>query len=500
MGTRRASVSDTGVVIPEGSIQAALSVLGRSTWRGPDSLPNPGMPPGTPDPTLANVEHIVVLMLENHSYDNLFGVLRPSRRFTVAGRTMRDRLDGLAMNDPSGHGPAWNPYGVTNANPYVGGSVLNAFLMPSTCQLDAKPSQEWAASHTQYDGGSNQGFALSPSGPVAMGYWDGSFLPFTYALATTFPVADRWFCSVLGQTHPNRRYLIAATSSGMTDDIALPTSVGGVTSLSPGVLEQDALLATPANGTIFDRLSAYGISWADYNESYPTGTTAELYPLDDVMTVTDFVHNRSVGSPGDTTAGTFFGDCRTGSLPQFSLVDPNFGTQSQENPQDISVGEALLASVVRAVVSSPDWPTTLLVICYDEHGGYYDHVPPPVALAPDAVPPVVAPGESTYDGFCRYGFRVPAVVVSPYAIQNGVTHTVYDHTSILAMVERKWNLPALTFRDANANDLSGFLDMAAVQAGQPTLADPGPLPPSGPSQNCPLSPSAIPPAAALTPS
>ncbi|HAM02607.1 MAG TPA: hypothetical protein DCQ30_10350, partial [Acidimicrobiaceae bacterium] len=129
----------------------------------------------------------------------------------------------------------------------------------------------------------------------------------------------------------------------------------------------------------------------------------------------------------------------------------------------------------------------------------YDHVPPPAALAPDAIPPVVAPGESTYDGFCRYGFRVPAVVVSPYAIANGVTHTVYDHTSILAMVERKWNLPALTFRDANANDLTGFLDMAALQAGKPTLADPGPFPSSGPSRSCPLAPSSIPPAAAVIP-
>ena len=499
LAPRRTSLTDAGALLPDSSIGSALSALGRTALRAPDSLPNPNAPPGTPDPTLASIEHIVVLMLENHSYDNLFGVLDPVRRFSLGGRRMHDYLDGLSVTDPSGHGPPWNPYGVTNWNPYIGGSKLNAFLMPSTCQLSGKPSQEWAASHAQYDGGTNQGFALSSSGPVAMGYWDRSFLPFTYALATTFPVADRWFCSLLGQTDPNRRYLIAATSSGMTDDIALPTSAAGLTSLSPGVVEQDALLATPANGTIFDRLTAYGISWADYNESYPTGTTAELYPFDDVMTVTDFVHNRTVGSPGDTTSGTFFGDCRSGSLPGFSLVDPNYGTQSQEDPQDISVGEALLASVVEAVVSSPNWPTTLLVVCYDEHGGYYDHVPPPAAPAPDAVPPVVAPGESIYDGFCRYGFRVPAVVVSPYAVANGVTHTVYDHTSILAMVERKWNLPALTFRDANAHDLTDFLDMAALQAGAPTLPSPGPFPSSGPSENCPLSPSSIPPAAAVTP-
>ena len=101
----------------------------------------------------------------------------------------------------------------------------------------------------------------------------------------------------------------------------------------------------------------------------------------------------------------------------------------------------------------------MLVITYDEHGGYYDHVPPPVALAPDSLAPVVLPGESTYDGFERYGFRVPGLIVSPYSRREHVSHTVFDHTSILALVERKWNLPAMTYRDANANDLTDLIDL-----------------------------------------
>jgi phospholipase C len=121
----------------------------------------------------------------------------------------------------------------------------------------------------------------------------------------------------------------------------------------------------------------------------------------------------------------------------------------------------------------------MLVITYDEHGGYYDHVPPPVAIAPDAVPPILKPGEVAYDGFNRYGFRVPSVVVSPYARPGSVTHTVYDHTSILAMLERKWNLPALTYRDANANDLTGFLDMDALSEGRPTFPELPTLAPAG---------------------
>ncbi len=263
---------------------------------------------------------------------------------------------------------------------------------------------------------------------------------------------------MLGQTDPNRRFLIAGTAAGMTDDVG--TSVGN--------LVPDAGLALPANGTIVDRLSEFGISWADYCTGFPTGSTLELFPADDAANV---VTNRGIDQ--------FFADAAAGSLPSFCLVEPDYDTQSQENPQNIVVGEAFLARVVAALGASPAWEQVLLVVMYDEHGGYYDHVAPPSALAPDAVPPMVQPGESAYDGFARYGFRVPALVVSPYAKPDHVSHVLYDHTSVLAMVERKWNLPALTYRDANANDLTDFLDLRALAARRPTfprlprLAPPG---------------------------
>ena len=445
---RRSGLSETAFTSPGPSttIGAALAALGRTSLRQPDSLPFPDLPPGSD--TLPQIEHIVVLMLENHSFDNLLGVL--------------GKGDGLTTR--SSQVTSWNPLGVTATNPTASGGTQHAFHMPTTCQLPASPSQEWTASHIQYDNGSNRGFVVSPSGPVAMGYWSGADLPFLYGLARAFPVADRWFCSVLGQTDPNRRFLIAATSSGMTDDIALPGP-----GTSPGTAEQDALLATPANGTIFDRLSAYGVPWADYTASYPTGTTAELYPVDDAA-LTQVAYK-----PFEA----FYTDCAAGALPAFTLLDPDYNTQSQENPQNMVVGEDLLRRVVLAVGGSPAWRTTVLVVVYDEHGGYYDHVPPPVALAPDAIAPVVPPGASGYDGFARYGFRVPAIVVSPFAMRGGVTHVLHDHTSVLAMVERKWNLPAMTFRDANANDLLDFLDTAALRAGTPTFPELPPLPPSG---------------------
>jgi phospholipase C len=422
----RAAAGSAQTTAREASHAAALRALGRRWLRPPGSRPYPGLPAGAD--TLPGIQHIVVLMMENHSFDNLLGMLGRGDGFTLGP-------DGLP----------------TATNPYPNGQIQHAFRMPTTCQLPARPSQEWLASHNAYDDGRLDGFVRTPIsstnpeivGGVAMGYWTGDDLPFTYSLARTFPIGDRWFCSVLGQTYPNRRYLIAGTSAGMTDD-------GGVSETN---------LAEPApDGTIFNVLDLHGISWENYVSSYPTGATPELYVND---SATEAVHHKPLAD--------FFTGAAAGTLPAVSLLDPDYTTQSQENPQNIVVGEALIAQVVQAVGASPLWPRTLLVLTYDEHGGYYDHVPPPPAIPPDAIPPLVQPGESAYDGFARYGFRVPSVVVSPYARRHHVSHVLHDHTSVLAMIERKWNLPALTYRDANANDLTDFLDLGALAAGRPTF-------------------------------
>ena len=411
--------SSTTTTVPRGS--------GRYRWptpvarRKPDSLPFPRRPAGTD--TMPEIEHIVVLMMENHSYDSYLGML--------------GRGDGLTRG-PDGRPTDWNPTAT--------GHRQRSFLMPGDCQLDGKPSQEWTASHQQYDDGTNMGFVTSPSGPVAMGYWDASRIPFYYSLASAFPVGDRWFSSMLGQTFPNRRYLTAATSAGMVDDVV------------------SQVIAKPANGTIFDRLDAHHVSWRNY---FHIGSL----PTIDVWFTDPPTHSANVVS-----VTQFFADAAAGNLPGFCIVDPDFNSASEEDPQDIAAGEAFAAQVVEAVMHGPAWSRTLLVWTYDEHGGYYDHVPPPPALAPDSIAPIAPVGTNgapAYEGFRRYGFRVPAVVVSPYARTDHVTHAVHDHTSILAMVERKWNLPALTYRDANATDLVDFLDMShPAFAGPPALAAP----------------------------
>jgi phospholipase C len=426
---------------PLSSQREALAILGKTRMRQPSSLPNAALAAGTD--TIPEIEHVVVLMLENHSYDNVFGML---------GRQPGGR--------PRGDGFALAGDGLPSAtNPYPDGRLQRAFRMPTTCQFPSTPSQEWTASHNQFNDGAMDGFVRTPIDPftsqivgaVAMGYWTVDDLPFTYDLAQKFAIGDRWFCSCLAQTDPQRRYLIAGTSSGMTDDIGT----------GPGNIVPNASLAAPANGTIFDRLEAAGVSWGDYTADFPTGTTMELYPPNDAA------FSKTNAPPIDQ----FFTDAKAGTLPAFSLLDPDYGKQSQENPQNMVVGEGFVAKVVLALGASPLWRRTLLILTYDEHGGYYDHVPPPPALAPDAIPPQVQPGESMYDGFARYGFRVPSVLVGPYVKRGHVSSVVYDHTSILAFLEHKWNLPAMTYRDANANNLLDFLDLDAIKRGRPTFPE-----------------------------
>jgi phospholipase C len=387
---------------------------------------------------MPQIEHVIVLMMENHSYDNYLGLL--------------GRGDGFALG-PDGQPAAVN---LTSA-----GRPVRAFHMPNTCQFAGKPSQSWNASHEQWDHGKMDGFVRSDSGPVAMGYWTGQDLPFYYGLASTFPVCDRWFASCLAQTYPNRRFLLAGTARG-------------------NIRTETATLTDPPppNGTIMDALDRHGIAWKNYYSNLPT---LGLY-LPVLATNPDKV----------VKVAQFFSDAAAGTLPAFAIVDPEFDETSEENPQDISRGEAFAAQVIDAVLHSPAWSKTMLVWCYDEHGGYYDHVPPPPAVAPDDVPPKLQPGDVP-GSYAQYGMRVPAVVVSPWARRNYVSSVVHDHTSILSFLEHKYNLPALTNRDGAADNLLDCLDLSGTApfavapslprprngTGRPLCTAPGALPTAG---------------------
>jgi phospholipase C len=414
--------------------------------RKPDSLPDPTRPAGTATTALP-FDHIVIVMMENHSFDNVLGAL------SLSGQP---KADGLRFN-PAGT--------ALNSNPGPEGQV-RSFPFPNTAQ-GPHVTQSWNATHEQIDGGKMDGFVRSADSTQPMGYWTEDVLPFPYSLARTFTVANRWFCSAPCQTYPNRRFLMAGTAYGN-----ISTDIESI---------QDP---PPPNGTIFDRLHAYGISWRNYFTDLPStgiiSSIPETYPAN------------------MATFAQFRLDCAAGTLPSVSLVDPEFGVASEvgaplasvpgleaigaklestggdeEDPQDMSYGESWAYSVIEAVLQSPAWHRTLLVYTYDEHGGYYDHVPPPEAIAPDSIPPELGPGDVP-GGYDVYGPRVPAIVVSPYAKPNATTNVVHDHTSVLATIEAKWNLPALTYRDANAATVSDFLDVGrAAFLEPPTIAEPG---------------------------
>ncbi|HEY2428653.1 MAG TPA: alkaline phosphatase family protein, partial [Acidimicrobiales bacterium] len=338
--------------------------------------------------------------------DNYFGMLGRGDGFTL-GR------DGRPLH----------------SNPDKAGHPVRAYHPPSTCQAHYDISQSWDVSHRSWNGGRNDGF-VKASSTAAMAYFTGADLPFYYSLGRTFPICDRYHASVMAQTYPNRRFMQAATAFGQVSDPF------------PSIPNQPL----PPGGLIWDVLNAHGISWRDYFVDLPT---TGLWP------------ETVLRNPGHVVpVAQFFADAAAGTLPGVSFVDPEGWQASEENPQDIHTGEAYAAQVVNAVLNSPAWPRTLLLFTYDEHGGYYDHVAPPPAVRPDGVRPGVAAGDTYGDLYSYLGFRVPAVVVSPWARKGYVSHVTHDHTSFLRLVETKWNLPALTYRDANASNLLDTLDLS----------------------------------------
>jgi len=391
--------------LPAWAKPVATAAAGR---RAPDSLPFPHLPAG--HASMPQIEHIVVLIMENHSFDNLLGMVP----YQVPGR---GNVDGLMRK----HGKIRN----FNPNPATGKN-LYASLRTDPCQLVGHPGQDWDSSHTAWDNGKMDGFVRA-SGPVAIQYWDHTAIPFTYSLAKHFPLGQRYFCSVLAQTYPNRRFFFCGTASGLT-------ATDNVTFSTPA-----------ANGTIFDRLDAHKINWGVYYQNLPS-----------ILIVPDFL------TPAGRAARLhaypqFLTDCAAGRLPQFTFIDPNYDTTSEENPQDIQVGEEFVAQVVHALMKAPTWSKTALFITYDEHGGYYDHVPPPAAIEPDSIQPILTPYEIP-GAYNRYGIRVPQIVVSPWAKPSYVSNIVQDHTSMTAFIEYKWNLPAMTYRDANAHPMTDYFD------------------------------------------
>jgi phospholipase C len=379
---------------------------------GPGALPTDTAPGGLHGDQIP-IDHVLVLMQENRSFDHYFHRLSRSKRGVEAV-----------------------PKDASNPDP-LGGPAIPPTHDGRLCEV-ADLNHSWNGTHRSWNGGAMDGFtaqnqnAADPSGARTMHYYTKRDIPFYYKLYTTFPTSDRHFSSVLGPTYPNRHYLLAATSFGhIRNDF-------------------------PADGTqfsqrtIFETLDEAGISWKIYDAQI---AFAFLYA---------YVRNERPDAVHPIA--DYYADAAAGTLPQVAFIDPIFlgdeNTESDEHPPaNVQVGQAFVKSVVDALFASPNWPRSALFITYDEHGGFWDHVPPPPACAPDDIPPMLNPGDVVAD-FDRYGIRVPFVAVSPYAKRRYVSHTPTDQTSVLRFIETRFELPALTRRDANADPLLDLFDFS----------------------------------------
>jgi phospholipase C len=384
-------------------------------------------------PLTTHIQHVVVLMQENRSFDTYFGKLHSEGQPKVEAE----------------------PANASNPNPLdPAGPPITAFHKADYCEV-ADLDHSWNGAHAEYDNGKMDGFTAAnavsadPTGSRTMGYYDRQDLPFYYSLYSTFATNDRYFSSLLSQTFPNRFYLLAGTSFGhIRNDLP------------------------PADGftqpTIFNLLDAAGISWAIYYSQIPFA-----YEF-------SYVRDHSAGHvfPIDQ----YYADAAAGNLPQVSFVDPIFiaqaNVETDEHPaSNVQVGEQFVSQVTNALFASPDWGSSVMFLTYDENGGFYDHVPPPAAPVPDGIPPMLQPGDAP-GAFDRYGFRVPVAVISPFTKPHYVSHVVEDHTSILRFIEVRFGLPALTNRDANANPMLEYFNFSHAAFATPPALPAAPLDPA----------------------
>jgi phospholipase C len=295
----------------------------------------------------------------------------------------------------------------------------------------------WEGQHKDYDNGKMDGFVIqnNPDGQRALFYEDDRVIPFYYALASTFSVGDQYHCSVLGPTWPNRLFLMAATSFGIGDNsfVTIDTQANPVPQL-------------------FHLLDEAGRTWKDYTDSAHQVSFFSYYGIVRRATL---LHLANVKCD-------LFADIKGGALPDVSFVmGDEIDEFSDEGPSALpGIGGGLIESVIRAIFASPSWKDTAIFVVYDENGGIADHVPPVPACVPD--------GYKAHDGnnadlpgaFDTTGFRVPFIVVSPFARAHFASHTVHDHTSITRFIEARFGLPALTARDANATPPYEMFDFA----------------------------------------
>jgi phospholipase C len=352
------------------------------------------------------IKNVVVIMQENRSFDHYLG------RLTQAGHA----VDGI-------------PASYSNPNP--AGGIVKPAHATTTCISPDLP-HGFTAIHDEWNKGKMDSFCKvsAASGPCtrSVAWYDQTDIPFYYWLYSTFSMSDRFFAAVLGPTWPNRDYLYAATSDGVTNTFERKISVP----------------------TIYDALDKAKIKWAAY---------ADNGPRQDCIGWT-------ASTPGFHPTADYFAALTAGTLPPVTFIDGEGAGQDEHPPGDAQKGEAFVRKVVTAAFASKQWAHMAIIMTYDEAGGFFDHVPPPKACVPSA--------DAANAAFNNMGIRLPMVVISPYSRPGYVSHVPQEITSITRFIELVYGLPAMTHRDANSTALLDLFDFTT-----PALAKPPAAPAAG---------------------
>jgi phospholipase C len=395
---------------------------GSASGSGAQPIPGTSDPTALPNPADSGIEHIIVVMMENRSFDHYLGWLPGAD----------GKQAGLSYTDANGKTSSTYPL----APEFQGCAYQD-------------PDHSHEGGLKQYNNGKNDGFLLTSPDIFPIGYYRQEDLPFHGQAATAWTTYDRYFCGILAETYPNRFYMHSAQTPVLHNSEA--TSVSG-------------LEATSQLPAIWDKLSAAGLTGTYYFSDIPFTALYGAKYLD-------------ISQPFDA----FLLACEAGTLPNVSYIDPAFedegsGTSKDDHPfADIRNGQAFLNQIYSAVTSSPLWSKTALFITYDEWGGFFDHVPPPMAgVIPAADLAAFQADNETPSSLL--GFRVPTLTISPYARRGYISNTQYDHTSILKMIEWRWNLTPLTVRDTQANNIARSFDFSSP----PNLEAPSFNVPTGP--------------------
>jgi phospholipase C len=475
-----------------------------------------------PAGSLQSLNHIILFAQENRSFDHYFGYMRA---YWAANGIADQSFDGLPQFNPASgiaplQGPAptnpgcdpTNPDGADVCTPDPNNPVTS-FHMQSICTEELSPF--WDESHLDWNDNFSypdnisellNGFVESAgndarqytvaavndiNGYRAMGYFDDSDLNYYYFMASKFATSDRWFSPVMSRTQLNRMYLIAATSQGYAYPIGSNSA------------DQSQLSAT----TIFEELQNAGISWKIYvnadntNCANMTGDEQSQCLLEGYSYLNQFNYEQTIlasaGKSPDLLQNIvpvtqFTSDAQNATLPQVAFIEPASTEGLDEHPSDndaypenIQDGAAYAAGLINTLMASSSWKDSAMIFTYDESGGFYDHVPPQPAAVPDQFaypidlqPTDMCDGANQSSGICSFamtGYRIPMIVISPFAKANYVSHSIYDTTAVLSLIEKRFGVAPLTNRDKSQADMStDFFDFTNV---------PLATPPTPPAQN-----------------